>query len=388
MKSQLYIHLLDSSFGIEKRRCAWRKVSKDGLDNDVQVGDIGTVLEKNYSADQVILALPAEQVVIHSTSILSSKLSKDQDVLRYDIEPSLSLDLDAWHSIELPAQKGRGRAIACIERELLASWCDWLDRSFPEADHAIISEGWLSPGASRKQSDNKVLVTAPGYLCWTCHPRNFSLLDRQLHVELQCYETQEPDELSDTTLLAALAEAPISGRPNLRQAVFKQKRQVSSSPFASAALLICALCLILLIVKTASLNSDTLTTVEALRYKNTETFKAVFSRKTRIVDVKKQLKQEIVRLEQAKADTPQQGEFLPRLAAVTGAIEKSFDDYDLRQIKYDRAKDALTLSLLANSFESLQTLTSAMERPGQSTKLKMVRETDDGYEAVVEVLRL
>ena len=388
MSIQLVIQLLQEAGVPGTQRCAWRWYDSETEPSAVQMGNLSSFSNIEKAPDTIFLALPTECVVSHSMDLAQGKLKKARGVLRYDIEPSLSSPLDQWHSIELPRLSSDTYELACATHSVVRQWCQWLDETFPESAHYLVSESWLLPRGGQWQDEERCLVTALDWRAWVCHPRNHALLARQIKVDGQPHDPSHCQALSEEKVLRSLSSEQLRKLPNLRQGQYLQRRTMHWLPYASAALLLLAVFLGLVNWQVNAVRAALVEERQRLSRQEVAEFRNLFPGKTRIVNVQKQLTQELAALRQHQVTSTESDQFLPSLGFVASAITDARSPLRLARIKYDQPSSRLTLHLSGESITEIQAFTESLQTDRKQVRLSSARETDEGYAAVIEVSSL
>ena len=308
------------------------------------------------AVQSVQLIVPAESALLHETELPGRWLSRQQQLLAYDLEPYLLEDLAGWHLAPLRHQGSRTVTLAALRHTRMQAWCAWLDRQFPGCRHELVLDSWLleteQPLLWRR--GQRTLLIDPPWRAWPCSGETLDLLLESLGLarpaQRETVEEAEP-------LFRALPERPL---PNLLQGVYAQQ---------SVAL-------------TEELRGE----LQQHRQQNAATYRELFPAAKNIVNVRAQLRNQRNRLQQGETvEGPRQG-FLEGLAHLTETLRAQASAQQLDRLIYQ--KNGLTLSVRGPSVESMQQLNKALNRAPYRAELRSAQQTLEGFVALLEMVEV
>ena len=334
------------------------------------------------AVQSVQLILPAESALLHETELPGRWLSRQQQLLAYDLEPYLLEDLAGWHLAPLRHQGSRSVTLAALRHTRMQAWCAWLDQQFPGIRHELVLDSWLletqQPLLWRRSQ--RTLLIDPPWRAWPCSGETLDLLLESLGLARPALrETEEEAE----PLFRALPERPL---PNLLQGAYSQQRLPGwVNPALAASMVLCA-ALLGLTWQSAALTGELRGELQQHRQHNVASYRELFPAAKNIVNVRAQLKNQRNRLRQgATVEGPRQG-FLEGLAHLAETLKAQASPQQLDRLIYQ--KNGLTLSVRGPSVESMQQLNKALNQAPYRAELRSAQQTPEGFSALLEMVEM
>lgn len=401
MQERLYIRLPASDAAAEH---AGQDSTKDSAENSAQgkvvwfiwnasqheviaSGELNHPDELNQLQQQArrcetTLVLPGQDVLLKQLELPAGSRRHLERVIPYALEEELATDIDDLH-FSWPANVSKSTAVipvAVVARERMRSWSAWCQQAGIEADH------WLPEPLLLPYSENhwSALSIADALVVRTGPWQGFTLEQTQVDDVLPMVVAQllgDAPELTAIThfgevnwpqppapLQAADIEVPISALAQgqqsleLRRGEFAVKRkrqhQLHWKPLAVAASVAFVLAVGGNLVRAYQLSGQ----AEQLQTQAEQLFLEAFPNKTRIVNLRAQLQQELRAL---GADGAEQQSAL----ALLDSLQPAFASQRGMSLELMRYQDGeLRLQALAQSFAQFEQFQRAAEQAGLSVQ--------------------